>query len=105
MTLSFSSMSWDLSFGRRTNPRKSGKDVSEEERQRAQNAYRLLRSWQDVPGRREDQTVDEKTLLAWVQKARSMAEDAACWKSVIRGSERYSLTTPEKTMAPGPASR
>ena len=51
------------------------KEVSEEARQRAQNAYRLLRSWQEVPGRREGQTVDEKTLLGWVQKARSLAED------------------------------
>jgi hypothetical protein len=52
-----------------------GKVLSEEESQRVQNAYRLLRSWQDVPGGGGGQTVDETTLYAWVQNARSLAGD------------------------------
>jgi hypothetical protein len=56
-------------------PAKADKEVSAEDSQRAENAYRLLGSWKDVPGGRDDQTVDEKTLLAWVQRARSLAED------------------------------
>ena len=36
---------------------------------------RLLRSWQDVPGSRDDQTVDETALLDWVHKARSLAKE------------------------------
>ena len=35
----------------------------------------MLRSWQEVPGRRDGQAVEEKALLGWVQKARSLAED------------------------------
>jgi hypothetical protein len=64
-----------LIFRPKNEPAEGGKEVSEEESQRAQNAYRLLRSWQEVPGRRDGQTVDEKTLLGWVQQARSLAED------------------------------
>ncbi len=52
----------------------TGKEVSEKESQRAQSAYRLLRSWQEVPGKREGQSIDEKTLLDWIQKARVLAE-------------------------------
>jgi len=63
-----------LIFRPKNEPTDGSKEVSEQDRQRAQNAYRLIRSWQDVPGRRNDQTVDEKTLLGWVQKARSSAE-------------------------------
>ena len=40
----------------------------------AQNAYRLLRSWQAIPGRRDGENVDEQTLSDWVQKARSSAK-------------------------------
>ena len=67
-------MFWDLSFGRRTSPRNDSKPISDEQSQRAENAYRLLRSWRDIPGGGEEQTVEEKTLLAWVRKARAMAE-------------------------------
>jgi transcriptional regulator with XRE-family HTH domain len=50
-------------------------EPSEEEKARAQNAYRLLMSWEGVPGGRDDGTVDEKALLDWVQSARSMAKE------------------------------
>ncbi len=49
------------------------KEFSEQEKHRIQNAYRLLRSWQVIPGNRDDQTVDETALLDWVYKARSLA--------------------------------
>jgi transcriptional regulator with XRE-family HTH domain len=49
-------------------------EPTDEEKARAQNAFRLLMSWTSVPGSREDKTVDESVLLDWVRKARSMAE-------------------------------
>ncbi len=50
------------------------KEVTAGDRQRAQNAYRLLMSWEEVPGRLDDQNVDEKKLHDWVQKARTLAD-------------------------------
>jgi transcriptional regulator with XRE-family HTH domain len=50
------------------------REYSEEEKRRAENAYRLLRSWQDVPGSRDDRTVDERALRDWIQRARFLAE-------------------------------
>ncbi len=63
-----------LVFRPKHRPADDNERISDEESQRAQNAYRLLRSWHEVPGAGEGRTVDEKTLLAWVQKARAMAE-------------------------------
>ena len=64
-----------LVFRPKNRPVGKREDVSEADRKRAQNAYRLLSSWQDVPGGRSGQGIDEKSLLAWVQKARSKADD------------------------------
>jgi hypothetical protein len=64
-----------LVFRPRNQPVESGETVSEADRKRAQNAYRLLCSWQDVPGGQSGHGVDEKTLSAWVRKARSQADD------------------------------
>ena len=64
-----------LVFRPKNRPVESGEDISEADRKRAQNGYRLLSSWQDVPGGRGGQGVDEKSLSAWVQKARSKADD------------------------------
>lgn len=63
-----------LIFRPKNEPEEARKEVSEEDQGRAQNAYRLLMSWRDVPGSREDRTVDEKAVLGWVQKARALAE-------------------------------
>jgi hypothetical protein len=52
------------------------REYTEEERARAQHAYRLLSSWQTVPGTRADNTVDEDVLLTWVGAARKAAEDS-----------------------------
>jgi transcriptional regulator with XRE-family HTH domain len=56
-------------------PDEDKKDVSEEDKARIQNARLLLRSWHEVPGSRDDGTVDEKLLLGWVRKARALAEE------------------------------
>jgi transcriptional regulator with XRE-family HTH domain len=64
-----------LIYRPKNEPTEGNTELSEEEKRRAQNAYRLIRSWQDVPGSRDDQTVDEIRLLGWVQRARSLAKD------------------------------
>jgi transcriptional regulator with XRE-family HTH domain len=64
-----------LVFRPKDQPAEESNEISEEERQRAQNAYRLLKSWRKIPGSRDDRTIDETALLAWVQKARSLAKD------------------------------
>jgi transcriptional regulator with XRE-family HTH domain len=56
-------------------PEEARTEPSEEDRARAQNAFRLLMSWQSVPGSRVDKTVDEDALFEWIQRARSMAEE------------------------------
>jgi hypothetical protein len=51
------------------------KTPSEQEKQRAQSAYRLLMTWREIPGQQKDRTVDERALFAWLKKARSPAEE------------------------------
>src|SRR5262249_14300628 len=41
----------------------------------ALNGYRLLMSWDRVPGSRDDGTIDGDVLQAWVEKARQLAEE------------------------------
>ncbi len=50
-------------------------EFTEIDKDRAQNAYRLLMSWHSVPGSRYDGTVDGDAMLDWIHKARSMAEE------------------------------
>ncbi len=96
-----------LIFRPKNEPAEGSKEVSEEERQCAQNAYRLLMSWRDVPGSREGQAVDEKTLFDWVQKWRVLGQGCQVFsKSVMNGSDRRSLTPPKlKTRLLAPAYR
>jgi hypothetical protein len=54
----------------------SDKPVSEEERARATNAYRLLPSWSRLPGTRADGSVDGCALSRWVQTALSLLDTA-----------------------------
>ncbi len=60
-------------------PRRDSEDAfqeySEEHKRRAGKAYQLLLSWKDVPGSRDDGTVDELTLLDWIKTARSLAQE------------------------------
>jgi hypothetical protein len=39
----------------------------------AQNGYRLLMDWKNIPGQNSDDTFDENRLAAWVSKARELA--------------------------------
>ncbi len=53
-------------------------DVSDSESTgtQAQQAFQLLRTWDQIPGRRNDGTIESATLLAWVQAARQECEKA-----------------------------
>lgn len=53
---------------------KAESEFSEKEKLAAQNAYRLLMSWRDVPGSDEG-IVDEDRLYAWIKKARTLATE------------------------------
>jgi hypothetical protein len=64
-----------LVFRPKNEAKGSGTEINEEQSQRAQNAYRLLRSWQQIPGGRAGQDVDEKALFSWVRAARALAGD------------------------------
>lgn len=55
-------------------PEEPTETPTEEQKARAQNAYRLLMEWKSVPGLQEDNTVDEQALLAWVTEARRLCE-------------------------------
>ena len=60
-------------FRSRHEPKEVAREPSDEERDRGQNAYQLLMSWNQVPGSRSDGTIDEEALLRWVHKARDLA--------------------------------
>jgi len=64
-----------LIFRPKNEIREDAPEPSEEEKHRAQNAYRLLMDWQDIPGELKDRTIDEKALINWVRKARSLADE------------------------------
>ena len=40
----------------------------------AEQAYQLLRLWNQIPGQHDDNTIDGKVLDAWITKARALAE-------------------------------
>jgi hypothetical protein len=62
-----------LIFRPRDEPAEAVREFSEEEKRRAENAYRLLKSWRDVPGSRDGRTVDETAIRDWIRTARSLA--------------------------------
>ena len=64
-----------LIYRPRTDTEDAIREYSEEQRRRAGKAYQLLLSWKDVPGSRDDGTVDELTLLDWIKAARSLAQE------------------------------
>jgi hypothetical protein len=49
-------------------------ETSKEDKARAENAYRVLLSWEIIPGTRADRSIDEATLHDWIQKARAMGK-------------------------------
>ncbi len=56
-------------------PEESIEEPTEAQKARAQNAYHLLREWKSVPWKREDNTVDEQEILAWVTEARRLCQE------------------------------
>ena len=48
----------------------------EEQKARAENAYRLLKEWKSIPGLCKDGSVDESILLAWVNEARHLCKES-----------------------------
>jgi transcriptional regulator with XRE-family HTH domain len=56
-------------------PADAGEPPTGQQKARAQNAYKLLRSWKAVPGTREDGMVDEQELCVWVTTARDVCKE------------------------------
>lgn len=57
-------------------PEVSDEMLTEEQKARTRSAVRLLAGWKSVPGLRDDNTVDEEALLAWVTEARGLCEES-----------------------------
>jgi hypothetical protein len=53
----------------------SREEPSDDQKARAENAYRLLAEWTTVPGLIDDRAVDEQALLVWVTMARKICRD------------------------------
>lgn len=53
----------------------TGREPTENERNRARNAYRLFMNWKDVPGTVGPDKIDETKLLDWLGQARSLAKE------------------------------
>lgn len=54
---------------------KESEGLSEEQRQNAAHrAYLVLKAWTKIPGMREDKSIDEDRLWAWVEEVRSLAK-------------------------------
>jgi hypothetical protein len=51
------------------------KELTADERQRAENAHALLMSWRIVPGTKDDGTIDVNILRDWISTARSLLVD------------------------------
>lgn len=47
---------------------------SDQEKARAETAYRLLHSWRDLPGQGKDGHVDADALMAWIKTARQLCK-------------------------------
>lgn len=52
------------------------RELSESEQAKAMTAHDLLDSWRDVPGKREDNTIDQEELFAWVNETRRLLSEA-----------------------------
>jgi transcriptional regulator with XRE-family HTH domain len=65
-----------LVFRSRDEPRDERREVPDEERARAENAYRLLTSWHILPGSLNGGEIDAEELTAWVRKAREHCKES-----------------------------
>jgi transcriptional regulator with XRE-family HTH domain len=65
-----------LVFRGEGDPKKPDSEITEEDRHRASRAFALLRSWRDVPGLHDDNTVDRDSLFTWIRAAREGLSEA-----------------------------
>ncbi|MES1244470.1 MAG: hypothetical protein ABUT39_22890 [Acidobacteriota bacterium] len=54
---------------------KRDEEISEVKRARAQNSYRLLRSWKSLPGSQAGEILESGVLREWILKVRSLAAE------------------------------
>jgi transcriptional regulator with XRE-family HTH domain len=59
---------------RRSDEKEARPEPSENDRARAMQVYRLLNSWDRVPGTRSDGSVDEDILRSWMESVQTLAE-------------------------------
>jgi len=83
------------------------REATKEEAALAQLGYTLLHDWRQVPGRREDGTVDAEALASWVAKAREVlsVRDRLAIGDVMIGQALSSSTADENGIWPCTAVR
>jgi hypothetical protein len=64
-------------FPRSDDPKETRAEPSEGKRALATQAYRLLNSWERVPGARADGSVDDEALRHWVRSSQTLADNEA----------------------------
>jgi hypothetical protein len=74
----------------------AGREITEFDRRRAAQGFRLLLSWDGVPGRREDGRVDGEILRGWVEEARTLAESAGLLESCDKTIGRLLAKAPSE---------
>jgi transcriptional regulator with XRE-family HTH domain len=62
-------------FRRSDEKKEERPEPSESDRARAMQVYRLLNSWDRVPGTKSDGSVDEDLLRRWIESVRTLAEN------------------------------
>lgn len=61
---------------RSSDERESEAELSETQQRMAENGYRLLMNWTRIPGTRPDGSVNEESLLNWIETARGLCHDS-----------------------------
>ena len=67
-----------IEMAHRLGPENSERDLSEEYDPQANAAFSLLSTWDLIPGADESGNIDERKLLDWVRRARSLCRKAGC---------------------------
>jgi transcriptional regulator with XRE-family HTH domain len=65
----------ELIFGSHVE-RESGAESTDEVKNRASNAYRLLMNWNRIPGAQSDGSINEEKLMHWLESARSLCRSS-----------------------------
>ena len=60
----------------RSNKEEKKTEPSEQQRAIAQNAYRLLRAWRRIPGRKKDDTFDPAAFSSWLAVAKKLTTES-----------------------------